>query len=77
VPVAYQNIMGTLDELRHRAHDLYARARSSIDPLTKRVLMTAADDYLKEAEKIRHSEVIKAEFPTSDRSWDKRRRQSR
>ena len=51
------------------AHNLYARARASVDPATKRMLMQAADDYLKQANDIRRSRVIKAEFPKSDRKF--------
>jgi hypothetical protein len=38
--------MPTVDELWQMATDLYARGQSSIDPSTKRMLMTAADSYL-------------------------------
>ena len=51
------------------AHNLYARARASVDPATKRMLMQAADDYLKQANDIRRSRVIKAEFPKPDRKF--------
>jgi hypothetical protein len=55
--------MATVDDLWHMAHNLYARARSSADPAAKLQLMRAADDYLKQANDIRRSQVIKAEFP--------------
>jgi Holliday junction resolvase-like predicted endonuclease len=56
-----------VDELRETAHDLYARARSSIDPSTQRMLMKAADGYLRRAEEMRTGRaVIRAEFPTLD-----------
>jgi hypothetical protein len=55
--------MTTVDELWQVAHDLYARARSSGDPAARRTLMRAADDYLKQANDIRRSQVVKAEFP--------------
>lgn len=61
--------MKTVDELWQMAHNLYARARASVDPATKRMLMEAADDYLKQANDIRRSQVIKAEFPKSDRKF--------
>ncbi len=48
------------------AHNYYARARSSVDPSTKRMLMQAADDYLKQANDIRRSQVVKAEFPKAE-----------
>ncbi len=49
------------------AHNLYARARSSADPATKRMLMRTADDYLKQVNDIRRRQIIKAEFPKPDR----------
>ena len=55
--------MTAVEELWQAAHNLYARARSSVDPAAKRMLMVAADDYLKQANNIRRSQVIKAEFP--------------
>ncbi len=57
--------MATLVELQETAHDLYARARSSIDPSTKRLLMKTADDYLRQAEDIRRRDVIQATSPKS------------
>jgi hypothetical protein len=61
--------MKTVNELWQTAHKLYVRARSSADPATKRMLMRAADDYLKQANDIRRSQVIKAEFPKPDRKF--------
>jgi Holliday junction resolvase-like predicted endonuclease len=61
--------MKTVDELWQMAHNLYARARASVDPSTKALLMQAADDYLKQANDIRRSQVIKAEFPKPDRKF--------
>lgn len=66
---AYETAMETVDELWQMAHDLYARARSSIDPSTRRMLMQTADDYLKEANEIRRSQIIKAEFPEHERRF--------
>ena len=63
---AYQCVMATVDELWQIAHKLYARARSSVDPSTKRMLMLAADDYLKQANDIRRGQVVKAEFPKAE-----------
>jgi Holliday junction resolvase-like predicted endonuclease len=58
----------TVDDLRETAHDLYARARSSIDPSRQRMLMKAADDYLRQADELRRGRtVIQAEFPKLDR----------
>jgi Holliday junction resolvase-like predicted endonuclease len=61
--------MRRVDEFWQMAHNLYARARSSVDPATKQMLMQAADDYLKQANDIRRSQVIKAEFPKPDRKF--------
>jgi hypothetical protein len=61
--------MTTVDDLWQMAHNIYARARSSVDPATKQMLMQAADDYLKQANDIRRSQVIKAEFPKPDRTF--------
>jgi hypothetical protein len=66
---AYQCGMKTVDELWQMAHRLYVRARASVDPATKRMLMQAADDYLKQANAIRRGQVIKAEFPKSDKKF--------
>jgi hypothetical protein len=56
--------MPTVDELWQMATDLYARGQSSIDPSTKRMLMTAADSHLRQAEEMRRGRtVIRAEFP--------------
>lgn len=55
--------MTTVDDFWQIAHNLYARARSSTDPVAKRMLMRAADDFLKQANDIRRSQIIKAEFP--------------
>jgi len=35
--------MATVDELRGMAHDLYARARASLDPSKKQKLVKSAD----------------------------------
>lgn len=61
--------MGTPDELREIAHELYERARASIDPATKRLLMARADELLKEAEKLRAGSVVRAAFPKPDRKF--------
>jgi hypothetical protein len=68
-PGAYQYGMKTVDELWQMAHSLYARVRASVDPATKRKLMQAADDHLKQANAIRRGQVIKAEFPKSDKKF--------
>jgi hypothetical protein len=50
------------------ATDLYARGQLSIDPSTKRMLMTAADNYFRQAEEMRRGRtVIRSEFPKLDR----------
>ena len=66
----YSTFMASVEELWQKAHEIYARARSSIDPLTQRALMNAADDYLKQAEEIRRSQIIKAEFPKSNGKFE-------
>ncbi|MGA7388797.1 MAG: hypothetical protein WBW99_12830 [Pseudolabrys sp.] len=54
--------MTTVDDLQQMAHELYARARTSIDPSTRRMLITAADNHLRQADEIRA--VTRAEYPT-------------
>jgi hypothetical protein len=61
--------MATVQELWQMAHDLYARARTSIDPSTKQMLMRRADDLLKEAEELRTSSVVQAVFPKPERKF--------
>lgn len=61
--------MATVQELWQMAHDLYARARTSIDPSTKRMLMRRADDLLKEAEELRAGSIIQAVFPKPERKF--------
>ncbi len=66
--------MPTVAELWEIAHDIYARARASLDPSEKRKLMRLADNYLKQADDMRRDHtVIKAEFPKHDRKigWDR------
>jgi hypothetical protein len=58
--------MATVEELWNMAHDMYARARASLDPLAKRRLLRVADDYLKQANELRRTGVvIQAAFPDS------------
>jgi len=60
--------MVTVDELWQVAHDLYARAQSSIDPSTRRMLMRAADDYLRQADEIRRGQTVtRAEYPNTEK----------
>ena len=55
--------MTTVDELRQLAHDLYSEARAPVDPARKRLLMRAADGYLRQADEMRRDRtVIKTEF---------------
>lgn len=61
--------MAQVDELREMAHRLYARARRSSDPLTKRMLMEQADDLLKEAAQLRAASVFQAAYPKADRKF--------
>ena len=57
--------MTTVGDLRQMAHELYARARTSIDPATKQMLMTAADNHLRQADEIRRGRAVtRAEYPT-------------
>lgn len=50
--------MNTEAEFWKMAQDLYARARSSIDPTTKRMLLQAADYYMKKAQDIRRCGTV-------------------
>ena len=60
--------MATAVELREMAHEIYARARASLDPLTKQRLLDLADDYLKQADELWRVDVIQAAFPKPDRN---------
>ncbi len=57
--------MITLETLLKLAADCYAHARLSSNPLTKAELTVWGDDYLKQAEEMRHEErgVVQAVFP--------------
>jgi hypothetical protein len=55
--------MNTVAEFWKMAQDLYARARSSIDPTTKRMLLRATDNYMKKAQEIRRAQITKADYP--------------
>jgi hypothetical protein len=60
--------MATVDDLWQMAHELYARARTSVDPSTQRMLMNAADNYLRQADEIRRGQtVIRAEYPNTEK----------
>ena len=66
-------LMATLDTLLKLAADCYAHARLSSNSLTKAELTVWGDDYLKQAEKMRHGErsVVQAAFPkTAARSGE-------
>ena len=58
--------MATIYELRKMAHEVYALARRTLDPLTKRRLLGQADDYLKQADELRRGDVVQAAFPKPD-----------
>jgi hypothetical protein len=58
VNVGTINIVATVEELWQLAQDLYARARASIDPATKRMLMKQADDLLRQADELRRSHGV-------------------
>ena len=60
--------MATAAELREMAHEIYTRARASLDPLTKQRLLDLADDYLKKADELRRGDVVQAAFPKPDRN---------
>jgi Holliday junction resolvase-like predicted endonuclease len=60
--------MATSVELREMAHEVYARARASLDPSIKQQLLRLADDYLKQADELRRADVIQAAFPKPDRN---------
>lgn len=57
--------MASLDTLLKLAADCYAHARLSSNPLTKAELTVWGDEYLKQAEEIRHDErgVVQVVFP--------------
>jgi hypothetical protein len=58
--------MATVDELREMAHEVYTRARRTLDPFMKRRLFRRADDYLKQADELRRGNVVQAAFPKPD-----------
>ena len=58
--------MATAVELQEMAHEVYARARASLDPVIKQQLLNLADDYLKQADELRRGDVIQAAFPKAD-----------
>ena len=62
-----ENSMATRDELQLTAHEIYARARATSDPLKKQELLNLADDYLKRADQLRHGDIVQAAFPKVDR----------
>jgi hypothetical protein len=51
------SLMATVGDFWRRAFDLYGRARSSNDPLMKRVLLGMADDCMKRADEMRHGDT--------------------
>jgi hypothetical protein len=55
--------MATVDQHWQMAHDLYAQARASIDPATKRMLLRRADELLRQAEELQRGHVVQAAFP--------------
>jgi len=60
--------MATAVGLREIAHEIYARTRASLDPLTKQRLLDLADDYLRKADELRRGDVVQAAFPKPDRN---------
>jgi hypothetical protein len=59
--------MATLDELLKLADECYAHARASVNFITKAELMNKGDQYAKQAEVQRGSNVIQAAFPKPGR----------
>ncbi len=59
--------MPTLDELLKLADDCYAQARTTLNFITKAELMNKGDEYSKQAEAQRGSNVIQAAFPKRGR----------
>jgi hypothetical protein len=57
--------MDTVFELWDKAHEIYARARSTLDQSEKLKLMQQADSYLRQAEAQRQGAVIRAKYPDS------------
>ncbi|MGA8958168.1 MAG: hypothetical protein WB503_22475 [Pseudolabrys sp.] len=60
--------MATVDELREKAHEIYARARASSDPSTKQGLLNLADGFLKQVEELRRAHAVQATFQKSDKN---------
>jgi hypothetical protein len=59
--------MATLDELLKLADDCYAQARATVNFIKKAELMNEGDEYAKQAEAQRGSNVIQAAFPKASR----------
>ena len=59
--------MATLDELLKLADDCYTQARTTVNFITKTELMNKGDEYAKQAEAQRGSNVIQAAFPKPGR----------
>lgn len=55
--------MATFDELLKLADDCYVQARATLNFITKAELMSKGDEYAKQAEAQRGSNVIQAAFP--------------
>ena len=57
--------MDTVFELWDKAHEIYARAPSTLDQSEKLKLMQRADGYLRQAEAQRQGAVVRAKYPDS------------
>jgi hypothetical protein len=57
--------MNTVFELWDKAHEMYARARSTLRQSEKLKLMQQADGYLRQAEAQRQGAVVRAKYPGS------------
>jgi hypothetical protein len=58
--------MATVEEFWQLAQELYTRARASIDPATKCMLMKQADDLLRQAEELRRNHVVESRFDSGN-----------
>jgi hypothetical protein len=65
--------MTTADEFWGMAQDLYARARASIDPTTKRMLLRAADDWMKKAQEMRRPRAGRRSIQKGPLGWQPQR----
>jgi hypothetical protein len=55
--------MPRIRELFKLARKFYAKANTTVNPDAKQALQELGDKYLKEADDLRHSQIIQAAFP--------------